>query len=136
MLIKGNTYKNNYKLSEKEILRKINQSKIVIRDIKVGIASFTPEESGQDEYTAKLNQERSNYTNLLKELAIAKARSKNSELNKNAKQSLEKMKLENQEDSHKKLKNNKFRYVVFSLYDIKNEQIKSDKKQIIDNIIY
>ena len=138
MQIKENTFNSSYQLSEKDILRRINQSKIEIQDIKVGIASFTPEETGQEEYQVKLNQERSNYSKLIKDLAIAKARSNQSENKEDAKRLLDKMRAENQDDSPKKLNNNEFRFDVFSFYEKMNDdksKFINDKKQIIDNII-
>lgn len=138
MLVNENTYSNNYYLSEKDILRKINQSKLEIQEIKVGISSFTPDEKGQDEYETKLIQERSNYSKLIKDLAIAKARSNQSDNKENVKQLLDKMRNKNQEDSPKKLINNEFKYDVFSFYEKINEKQSQDiydKKQIIDNII-
>lgn len=138
MLVKENTYSSNYQLSEKDILRKINQSKLEIQEIKVGISSFTPDEQGQDEYETKLIQERNNYSKLIKDLAIAKARSNQSDNKENVKQLLDKMRNKNQEDSPKKLINNEFEYDVFSFYEKINEKQSQDiydKKQIIDNII-
>lgn len=138
MQIKENTYSNKYHLSEKNILRKINQSKLEIQDIKVGIASFTQEETGQDEYQVKLNQERSNYSKLLKDLAIVKARSNQVDNKEDAKRLLDKMRARNQNDSPKKLINNEFRYDVFSFYKNLNDEkgkFINEKKQIIDNII-
>lgn len=118
-------------------------SKRSIQEIKVGLASFNADDSGQDSYLQELNKERSKYNKLLRDLGVVKGRNKQITTKNQLKNQLEELREEKRGTSHSlknkiqdKLRNQEFKYDTISNSYKNNDLKKIEQKQIIDSIIY
>lgn len=131
MRFKETTYRTNFYQSEKELYRKINLSKKNIQDIKIGIAALKHDDPKESIYKQKLYKERNNYTKLLKDLGVVRAKMKQSEIKEN----FESNQKENNYESRIYSKDKKVNNVVSDYFSNDNYS-KLNQVKIVDFIIY